>query len=210
MNNATLESSISIFHISRVHTEKGEPAICRTGTTRSVDFSPAPRRLLQAIQNLRYRVYVREKGLELPGTDHAREVLSDPLDAPATHITATVGNELAGAVRLNLNLVPKGLESALRIASLPRPFVYCSRLNVLEAFRGKGVMQDLADASFRVFSQLNAAVAICHCFPHLFKLYERMGFQSYGAPFLTPGLEHLGAQMPFRCLLGGRRAAHAA
>lgn len=166
-----------------------------------------PTKALEEIQKLRYQVYFKELRIDLPGADHQRETLPDALDLPAIHIGARIGSDLVGAVRLNLNTVPVGLEPSLQTPRLPRPFVYCSRLYVLEEFRGKGVMQDLATASFRQFYERNAAVAICHCYPHLFKLYQRMGFRSYGSPFVVPHLEHLGAQTPFRCLLSKRQIA---
>lgn len=154
---------------------------------------------LEQIQRLRYQVYYKEMGLSLSGMDHARELLTDPLDVSAIHITAELGSDLVGAVRLNLNTVPHGLETPLEAFSLPRPFVYCSRLYVLQKFRGNGVIQNLARACFQQFSVKKAAVAICHCYPHLARLYERMGFQRYGNSFVVPGLEHLGNQMPYRC-----------
>jgi predicted GNAT family N-acyltransferase len=164
-------------------------------------------KVLEEIQKLRYQVYFKELQIDLPGVDHQRETLPDSLDVPAIHIAARIDSDLVGAVRLNLNTVPKGLESTLRTAGLPRPFVYCSRLYVLEEFRGKGIMQDLAAACFQQFYERGAAVAICHCYPHLSKLYQRMGFRSYGSPFVVPKLEHLGAQTPFRCLFSKRQIA---
>ena len=166
-----------------------------------------PAKALEEIQKLRYQVYCKELQIALPGVDHQREMLPDSLDIPAIHITARIDYDLVGAVRLNLNTVPAGLEATLQTPKLPRPFVYCSRLYVLEEFRGKGIMQDLAAACFQQFYERNDAVAVCHCYPHLSKLYQRMGFRSYGSPFIVPKLEHLGAQTPFRCLLSKRQIA---
>jgi hypothetical protein len=165
---------------------------------------------IEEIRRFRYQVYVSEMGLDLPGVDHSRQILTDPLDLSGIHLYARVGSSLAGAVRLNLNLVPQGLESRLKTPSLPRPFIYCSRLYVLEQFRGTRVMPDLATASFASFYEQNAAAAICHCYPRLLKLYEPLGFRSYGAPFLMPGLERLGPQTPLRCFLTQRRTSRAA
>jgi hypothetical protein len=165
---------------------------------------------IEEIQKFRYQVYAGEMGLDLPGVDHARQILTDPLDVSGIHLYARVGSSLAGAVRLNLNRVPQGLESRLRTPTLPRPFVYCSRLYVLEKFRGSRVMPDLATASFASFYEQNAVAAICHCYPRLLKLYEPLGFRPYGAPFLMPGLERLGHQTPLRCFLIQRRTSRAA
>jgi predicted GNAT family N-acyltransferase len=128
----------------------------------------------------------------------------------AIHITARVEGRLTGAVRLNENSVSAGLEGVLQTASLPKPFIYCSRLYVLEEFRGKGVMQELSSACFEQFYERSSAVAICHCYKHLFKLYSRMGFRSYGTPFELPSLEHLGTQTPLVCVMGERGSKQAA
>jgi predicted GNAT family N-acyltransferase len=165
---------------------------------------------VEEIQRFRYQVYAKEMGLDLPGVDHTRQVLEDPLDTSAIHLYARLGSQLVGAVRLNRNTVPKGIEAPLRAPKLPRPFVYCSRLYVLKEWRGKGVMQALAKACFKNFFKQHAAVAICHCYPHLLKLYKALGFEPYGVPFVTAGLEDLGAQTPLRCLLLKQQSNQAA
>ena len=63
------------------------------------------------------------------------------------------------------------------------------------------MVSGLTKASFAEFYRLNAAVAICHCYPHLQNLYERMGFRAYGKPFQQPGLDSLGWQRPLMCVL---------
>jgi GNAT superfamily N-acetyltransferase len=156
---------------------------------------------IEETQKFRYQVYAKEMGLDLPGIDHARQMLVDPLDKGGTHLYARVGSQLVGAVRLNLNTVPAGLETALQMRLLPNPFVYCSRLYLREEWRGKGIMAELAKACFEHFIQQKAIAAICHCYPRLIKLYAGLGFRTYGSPFVVPGLEQLGAQSPLRCLL---------
>lgn len=165
---------------------------------------------VEEIQRFRYQVYAQEMGLDLPGANHARRMLADPLDETAIHLYAKVGANWAGAVRLNVNQVPAGMDHTLETDNLPKPFVYCSRLYVLAEFRGSGVMQELAGACFAYFDQQHAAAAICHCYPHLLPMYERMGFRPYGKPFQMAGFEDLGEQTPLRRLFAPRHARRAA
>lgn len=162
------------------------------------------------IQMFRYQVYAAEMGMDLPGIDHQRRILADPLDRDATHIYAKAGENLAGSVRLNWNVVPAGLETQLEVALLPKPFFYCSRLYVLKQWRGHGIVNLLAEASFAEFRRRRASAAICHCYPHLLNLYKRMGFSPYGTPFRAPRLEHHGLQTPMRRLLVQKQSSHAA
>jgi predicted GNAT family N-acyltransferase len=156
---------------------------------------------LTAIQRLRYEVYIRELQLPLPGVDHAHQMLCDSLDASALHLYFGATAKPEGAARINWNEVPRGLEAALEIDRLPRPFAYCSRFCVRENRRGGVAMRSLTLACFAEFHHQRAAVAICHCYPHLRRLYERLGFRPYGTEFMIPGLEHLGLQTPLRCPL---------
>ncbi len=119
-------------------------------------------------------------------------------------------SELVGTVRLNVDSIPDSLETFLDAPNLPKPFVYCSRLCVLDSYRGKGIVQELNRACFRQFRHLAASVAVCHCYPHLLKAYERVGFEPYGTQFMLPGLEDLGYQTPMRCLLTRNKADQAA
>ena len=156
---------------------------------------------IREIQRLRYEVYATEMGLDLPGLDHYERTWREEMDDPAIHLYATSGSRIVGAVRINENRVPKGLESILEIRALPRPFCYCSRLYVSKQWRGGSIVTRLAAQCFTEFRGLNALVAICHCYPHLQRLYERMGFRPYGKPFIQTGLDSLGWQRPLMCVL---------
>ena len=85
------------------------------------------------------------------------------------------------------------------MTTLPRSYIYCARLHVIQPWRGSGVMQQLARECFRQFAVRGTTVAICHCYQPLVRLYQRMGFHPYGQAFLLPGLEQLGFQTPMRC-----------
>ena len=156
---------------------------------------------LEEIARFRYDIYIREMQLPLPGVDHDLGLLADSLDLLATHITACQDGQLVGTVRLNFNMVPSSLKTALEIDNLPRPFVYCSRLCIVNSCRGSALVNQLTRASFDIFHQMNAQVAICHCYPHLLKLYKRSGFEPYAKPFTLQGLESLGPQIPLICNL---------
>ncbi len=169
-----------------------------------------PGQELLGIQKLRYKVYAEELKLPLACMNHSRRLLSDPMDEPAIHILAKTNDALSGAIRLNLDNVPQGLELSLGIASLPRPFMYCARLFVLPEWRGTAVMNCLTRAGFDQVAKCGAAVAICHCYPHLQKLYRRMGFRPYGTPFAIPGLEYLGEQIPMCYAATERQLSQAA
>lgn len=165
---------------------------------------------LEQIARFRYDIYIREMQLTIPGIDHDLELLADSLDIVATHITASQSGRLVGAVRLNLNMVPSNLRDALAVDGLPRPFVYCSRLCIATSLRGSVLVNRLTRASFDVFHQWNAQVAVCHCYPHLLKLYKRSGFEPYGTPFTLQGLEALGPQIPLICNLNKQLCPKAA
>ena len=154
-----------------------------------------------AIQKFRYSVYADEMNLEVPGIDHAEHTMGDPLDSSGLHIYATLHGAIAGVVRLNPGQAPAGLEIPLEIGRLPKPFCYCSRFCIQKRYRGTAVSKALVKASFAEFRDNNAAVAICHCYPHLAPFYRRLGFQPYASPFYFPGLEYLGYQIPLRCML---------
>lgn len=156
------------------------------------------------IKRLRYEVYASELGLDFPEVDHRLQIVEDSLDHSGIHLYAKVDGHLAGAVRLNRNRVPPGMEAMLKVESLPKPFFYCSRFCIVKERRGTELMNRLAQASFAEFGRRGAAVAICHCYSHLLKLYERLGFRPYGAPFLSKGLERLGPQTPLCCVLAQR------
>lgn len=156
---------------------------------------------LEEIRQFRYEVYATEMKLPLASVDHERQRISEDLDETAIHLIARVGDIFVGSVRINENRVARGFENALQVNTLPRPYCYCARLYVRKGWRGTGIMEALSKASFAEFDRLNSAVAICHCYPHLQKLYERMGFRPYGRPFVQPGLDQLGWQRPLICVL---------
>lgn len=156
---------------------------------------------IQAIQRLRYEVYAAEMSMDLPGMDHKTRSFGDALDWPVVHLFAEVEGQVVGAVRLNTNAVPRGLEKPLEVDFLPRPFIYCSRLNVLPRWRGTGVTEALIGAAFLSFRKQGAASVICHCYPHLLNLYRRHGFRPYAQRFVYPGLEDHGEQIPLRLFL---------
>jgi predicted GNAT family N-acyltransferase len=153
------------------------------------------------IKKLRYEIYATELGLDFPEVNHELRIVEDLLDHSGIHLYAMVEGRMAGAVRFNRNRVPPGMEAILETNGLPKPFFYCSRLCIAKERRGTEVMGRLAQATFAEFSRRGAAVAICHCYSHLLKLYERMGFHPYGVPFVTKGLERLGTQTPLCCVL---------
>lgn len=176
------------------HDEKDVPVIQIASTVKEI----------AEIKKLRYEVYARELGLEFPGVNHTHRTIEDPLDFTAIHLYAEVNGLIVGALRFNRNQVPAGLEASLQVEGLPKPFFYCSRFCIVKERRGTELMSRLAQASFAEFSRHGAAVAICHSYSRLLKLYERLGFRPYGVPFLSKGLERRGPQTPLCCVLAQR------
>jgi len=94
--------------------------------------------LLQAVQRLRYDVYVKEFGY-LSVARHSTDRLADDFDGSGLHFVATRGEELLGAIRMLLHS-EKGFPllsvmPTFKLSSLPKNTAEISHLVIAQSFR---------------------------------------------------------------------------
>ena len=153
---------------------------------------PADTQDLEGVYRFLYRIWIKECGRELSGTDHAREQIRDDMDGWAGHFVAVNDQgQIVGCLRVNR--LSKGRPDTVlvqgmgldRITGLldPESVVFISHLAILPAFRGGTVISLLLAEMFRYFIETRVDVALCYCRLGMVNLYHRLGMRPYLANF---------------------------
>ena len=157
---------------------------------------PADNQDLERVFRFLYRIWIKECGRELPGTNHTREQIRDDLDNWASHFVAVNDQgQIVGCIRVNrlskgqpdhLLAEGLGLKDMIGLFS-PESIAFISHLAVLPAFRGGTVISLLLTEMFRYFIETGVSVALCYCRLGMVNLFHRLGMRPYRPNFHCNG-----------------------
>ncbi|MFT5203174.1 MAG: hypothetical protein ACI9C1_002571 [Candidatus Aldehydirespiratoraceae bacterium] len=143
---------------------------------------------VEAIQSLRYDVYVEEMGRYQGIADHENRLFREPEDGYSTLAYARDGERYIAAARLTWGGTPEGFSARQIdqyrltpfIEELPGNFMAVGeRAMVRPEARGTMVLQDLIAYSKEELKPLGVAAVFSACEPHLLSLYIGQGQQPY-------------------------------
>jgi predicted GNAT family N-acyltransferase len=149
------------------------------------------RAMLKSAQRLRYEVYCAEFGRRSPYADHARKLISDPLDRFGHTFIATEDGETIGTLRTNFSSEgPLGvLEKYYGMRASkhhPARTAICTKFIVKKSKRGSLAFLKLLTAWLEHVAENGISECYIDCTPNLLRFYERCEFVVCGAPFLHP------------------------
>jgi hypothetical protein len=144
--------------------------------------------MLACAQRLRYEVYCGELGRQSPYADHARGIISDPLDDFGHTFIAVENGETIGTLRTNFsNEGPLGIledHYGMRASKHhPARTAICTKFIVKRSKRGSLAFHKLLVAWLAHVMRNGAAECYIDCTPNLARFYERCEFRASGAPF---------------------------
>lgn len=160
-----------------------------------------------ALAEFRYRSYVEELGIRLPGADHRRRLLWDALDSVSVSYAIWDGDCAVGSLRITyLSDVPDltpfvekfGFRSVLDRFD---PGVVCvtSRFIVDARVRHGTASLRLMEAGFReAVERVGVRFNFGDCSPHMVPFYEHMGYRRYARSYNDPAY---GFKLPIVMLL---------
>lgn len=146
---------------------------------------------LRSIEELRYRVYIREMGKAYAMADHQAGRLGDSADCVSSILGAFAEEHVVGTVRWThaADYQASGLADGLEISAwlpivAPEQLVVCSRLVVDQEFRSSGrIGVSLMYYSYMSALSRGARVCVSSTQRHLVPFFQRFGFRPCGAPF---------------------------
>jgi hypothetical protein len=159
----------------------------------------------EALLGLRREIYVEEMNLRDLATGEEL-ALSDEQDLWARHLIATVDGEIAGSLRLNFGADAAFTESCVAMYQL-EPFlevmprervVYCNWFFVRQPYRGSMLPLELFAKGTELANGVGCELVFCGAQPHMIRMYEALGFRSYGRAVNDP---EWGVWMPLILLL---------
>ena len=164
---------------------------------------------VDAVQALRYDVYVEEMGRYRASADHERRRFVEPEDAYSWLAYARDGDHYVAAARLTWGGNPQGFSDRQVDQYRLAPFIeelpgwvmgVGERAMVRSTERGTSLLRDVIDHMKEELEQLGIAVVFTACEPHLLSLYIGQGQRPYAdrninspeAGYLVPlvNLEH--------------------
>ncbi|MGH2865772.1 MAG: GNAT family N-acetyltransferase [Solirubrobacteraceae bacterium] len=176
-----------------------------TKATDTVEVHAADESEQELLFELRREIYVEEMNLrDLESGDDLQ--LTDEQDPWARHLIATVDGEIAGSLRLNFGADAPFSESTVEMYQL-EPFlevmpreriVYCNWFFVRQAYRGSMLPLELFAKATELGNEVGCELVFCGAQPHMIRMYEALGFQSYGRAVNDP---EWGVWMPLILLL---------
>ena len=163
----------------------------------------------QGIYRFLYRIWIKECGRELPGTDHTLKWIKDDLDDWADHFVAMdEQGQIVGCVRVNRLSKGRIDDCLARVLGFDPLFdlfdletiVFISHLAVLPAYRGGTVISLLMAEMCRHLLEIRVNVALCTCRLGMVSLYHRLGMR----PYLPNFDRHGQMQVPLVCCVNDR------
>jgi hypothetical protein len=140
------------------------------------------------VYQLRYRVYVHEQAVRLPGIDWARRELVDQLDPHSCLWYARDGDAFVGAIAQTIvgpEFDVSRLPASLAVEAFPRSrscrIGFSSRFVIAPDSRSTWVLPSLARASYEHGRQCGVKFAFMTTNPRLVPLFERLGYMRYTA-----------------------------
>jgi GNAT superfamily N-acetyltransferase len=141
---------------------------------------------LEAVQRLRYAVYVDEMGRYRGRADHDRQLLAEPEDDHSWIFFARDGDEVVGTARLTWGgdgfsarqIQQYSLQPFLDEIPAERMAVG-ERGMVLPQYRGTGLFEQLIEDSTDLTDAHDVRVIFGACEPHLLSIYIAMGQRPY-------------------------------
>ncbi|MGD2132297.1 MAG: hypothetical protein PVI23_05850 [Maricaulaceae bacterium] len=148
--------------------------------------------LLDAVQALRYRVFVGELGLQPEGADHSRRVLIEIADATGRNFIGLRGDEAVGSVRINV-VADGGVDDYVAtygIAALGAGFeeqtAIVTRL-IRRGEKGAGpLIYMLVTEILRVVAERKLRYIVIGASAELEGFYLAMGFTLFRDPVISP------------------------
>jgi hypothetical protein len=141
---------------------------------------------IEAVQRLRYAVYVEEMGRyhDVAGGEDGR--FAEPEDAHSRIFYARDGNKVVAATRMTCGAdgfsgrQVDQYQLAPFLAELPAELIGVGERNtVLSSHRGSGVLDELLVYCAESLAPLDLRVVFGCCEPHLLSLYLKMGQRAY-------------------------------
>jgi hypothetical protein len=144
--------------------------------------------MIQKAQRLRYEVYCEELGRTSPHADHARRIITDPLDAFAHTFIALEGDEPIATLRGNLSAEGSVgiLEELYGMRNSPRhpaATSICTKFVVKKAKRGGPAALKLVAAMVRFGLRHGVEECYIDSIPALVHYYKALGFRVTGEAF---------------------------
>ncbi len=162
----------------------------------------------EGIYALRYELYVGDRGAEVPGADHARRQIRDPIDDESTtvHLYAGEPGHLRGTARLRVfapGTLPEQL--AARYATSLFPGLDDLVLAELTGFmirpgiRGRMVLPAMVRAVYDTLAGAHHTdILLASCRPGLVADYRTFGLRPYPGPLIN---EYDGISVPLLSVL---------
>lgn len=141
---------------------------------------------IEAVQRLRYAVYVEELGRYGGVADAASHTFAEPEDESSWLFYARDGDEVVASSRLTWGghgFSARQIEQyqlAPFLAELPHEIMAVGeRSSVLASYRGTGIIDQLLEFSKPLAQEHGVHVVFGCCEPHLLSLYLKMGVRTY-------------------------------
>ena len=160
---------------------------------------------LDAVERLRYQVYVNELGRRPEGCNDDLQSLKDPEDAYSIVLAAFDDEQMVGTFRITpVDQLDKDsswseLYENKKFPVEPNLQFIFSRMIVANGYRGNGLAADFFKAAFDCIRETGGELAFLHCQSHLVSLYEVMGFRRYAPGFVH---EEAGFRIPMVMITG--------
>lgn len=149
---------------------------------------PTGTELVHVVYQLRYRTYVLELGLTSKYADDVRATITDPMDATATHVIATIGHEVVGCARINLSR-HGNIGSFDQLLGMQGRQEHPERTAVITKFitrndmRGAGIDRLIVDQIATTVCGHGVTSVFIDCRLALVNYYRRLGFVRSGDDF---------------------------
>jgi predicted GNAT family N-acyltransferase len=143
------------------------------------------------IFRLRYDIYVKEMNYLAGVVDSENKLLTDPYDETARLLYATVGDEVAGTLRIHWGAdapFPPEFYETYDLARFEpvvpaEKMMIFTRFMVRKQYRGTMLPFQLLTAVAESSLSKKAQLSFCDCRPHLLNLYLNLGFRTYAKTY---------------------------
>lgn len=146
---------------------------------------------LEQVYKLRYKISVEELGQSKLLADHSKKMIYEKeLDNDSGLILGAFNSEkiLIGTMRVNFfENIPPHYNKLYILAQLPsyaeKFFSFSSRLVIEPLWRKTSLFRDLFKFKYRLLKNKECYFNFIHTYPHLLKLYKKLGYRQYGSLF---------------------------